>query len=238
MSGFFKVLSISLATGVFAAPASLSIRQEALPAQEPAAWDSGAVTQYPIHSSCNATQAHQLALGLNETILLADLAREHILRWGNSSETYQKYFGDLPPYEAIGAYEIIVNGDKGSVLFRCDNPDGNCAIEGTACVEVQFISGQRADHNCRLRRSLERFQRDRRDRHLRLELRDSSFAVADVRPWIYRRRVKDQHFLGLGPHAPAVPHPSDRRRVHRTFHRGPRRSDCSCRRRHNRVHPR
>ncbi|EXJ57858.1 uncharacterized protein A1O5_12416 [Cladophialophora psammophila CBS 110553] len=72
----------------------------------------------------------QLANGLNETVALAAHAAEHILRWGNQSEIYRKYFGDRPPYEAIGAYEIIANGDKRQMLFRCDNPDGNCDLEG------------------------------------------------------------------------------------------------------------
>jgi len=98
--------------------------------QNTVAWDAGAVSIYPIHSSCNSTQAAQINAGLNETILLAEHAKDHVLRWGNSSELYQKYFGKLPPYEIIGAYDQIVSGDKGSVLFRCDNPDNNCRLEG------------------------------------------------------------------------------------------------------------
>ncbi|OJJ40798.1 hypothetical protein ASPWEDRAFT_166859 [Aspergillus wentii DTO 134E9] len=93
-------------------------------------WDAGAVTQFPIHSSCNVTQRRQLELALNETIELADHAKAHILRWGNESDIYQKYFGNRPPFEAIGAFDIVVNGEKGDVLFRCDNPDHNCDLEG------------------------------------------------------------------------------------------------------------
>ncbi|KAG2414950.1 hypothetical protein HFD88_006138 [Aspergillus terreus] len=95
-----------------------------------AAWDAGAVTQYPIHASCNATQRHQIEVGLNETIALADHAKAHVLRWGNESAIYRKYFGDRPSFEAIGAYDMIVNADKKGVLFRCDNPDKNCDLEG------------------------------------------------------------------------------------------------------------
>ncbi|KAH1896927.1 hypothetical protein KXV57_001026 [Aspergillus fumigatus] len=93
-------------------------------------WDAGAVTSFPIHSSCNATQRRQIEAGLNEAVELARHAKAHILRWGNESEIYRKYFGNRPTMEAVGAYDVIVNGDKANVLFRCDNPDGNCALEG------------------------------------------------------------------------------------------------------------
>lgn len=94
-----------------------------------APWNAGAVNQFPIHSSCNATQRRQIELGLNETITLASHAKDHILRWRNESEIYKKYFGDRPSMEAIGAFDIVVNGDKKDILFRCDNPDGNCDNE-------------------------------------------------------------------------------------------------------------
>ncbi|KAJ5960057.1 uncharacterized protein N7479_007207 [Penicillium vulpinum] len=95
-------------------------------------WNAGAVNQFPIHPSCNATQRRQIEQGLNETIALAAHARDHILRWKNESEIYRKYFGDRPSMEAIGAFDIVVNGDRKDVLFRCDNPDGNCDLEGYA----------------------------------------------------------------------------------------------------------
>ncbi|RHZ65157.1 major allergen Asp F2 [Aspergillus thermomutatus] len=99
---------------------------------EPAffSWNAGAVTSYPIHSSCNTTQRRQIEAGLDEAIALAEHAKAHILRWGNESDIYRKYFGGRPSMEAIGAYDVVLNGDKGNVLFRCDNPDGNCALEG------------------------------------------------------------------------------------------------------------
>lgn len=89
-------------------------------------WNSNAVTEFPIHSSCNVTQHRQITQGLSETVELAAHARDHILRWGNESHIYRKYFGNRPSLEAIGAFDVVVNGDKGHVLFRCDDPDGNC----------------------------------------------------------------------------------------------------------------
>jgi len=124
---------ILAAATAFAAPTSVQLESRQQPApfqQELSAWNEGAVTAYPIHSSCNTTQRAQIAAGLNETILLAEHAKEHVLRWGNSSELYQKYFGELPPYEVVGALDLVVSGDKGNVLFRCDDPDDNCQQDG------------------------------------------------------------------------------------------------------------
>ena len=100
----------------------------------PPPWDSGTITEYPIHSSCNATQRLQIETGLNETIALAAHAKEHILRWGNESSLYRKYFGNRPSFEPIGIYELLGSGDKDSVLFRCDNPDGKCDNDGLSLI--------------------------------------------------------------------------------------------------------
>ncbi|KAI9711438.1 MAG: hypothetical protein M1812_007183 [Candelaria pacifica] len=115
------------ATGVLAAPAPfLHIRS----AKNPKPWDTGAVNLIPIHESCNDTETTLIRKGLNEAIQLAGHAKAHILRYGNSSATYRKYFGDAPSMDAIGSLDKIVGSDKGHVLFRCDNPDGNCALPG------------------------------------------------------------------------------------------------------------
>ncbi|KAL8959505.1 MAG: hypothetical protein Q9183_005622, partial [Haloplaca sp. 2 TL-2023] len=94
--------------------------------QDTAAWDAGATTDFVIHESCNATEVTQLRKGFADAVALADHAKQHILRFGNSSEHYRKYFGDAPSGEAIGYFDKVVNGDRANALFRCDNPDGNC----------------------------------------------------------------------------------------------------------------
>lgn len=104
------------------------------------AWDAGAVTEFPIHSSCNATEARQLRVGLAEAIELAEHAKEHVLRWGNRSEHYRKYFGNAPSGEVIGNLDKIVNGDKGGVVFRCDNPDGNCEQDGKLDLFISTVA--------------------------------------------------------------------------------------------------
>lgn len=126
-----KCLLLCLVSAVTAFPASLDIRssqrQPSLQSHTP--WDAGATTQFPIHSSCNATQRRQIEAGLNETVELAAHAKAHILRWGSESDIYTKYFGDRPSLEPIGAFDLVVNGNR-DVLFRCDNPDDKCQFEG------------------------------------------------------------------------------------------------------------
>ncbi|KAI0168661.1 hypothetical protein BJ166DRAFT_523012 [Pestalotiopsis sp. NC0098] len=94
------------------------------------AWNQGASTAWPIHESCNATERALLKRGLDEAAVLAAHARDHVLRFGNSSEFYQKYFGNASTGEVIGWFEKLVHGDRGAYKFRCDNPDGNCALDG------------------------------------------------------------------------------------------------------------
>ncbi|KAL4978711.1 putative peptidase family-domain-containing protein [Aspergillus desertorum] len=116
---------LALALALCAAPiAALPAQQTPLPLEEPIK------SPFPIHHSCNATEQRQLATALQDTVTLAQHAKDHILRWGNESSIYRKYFGDRPSLTAVGAYDIIINGNPDSILFRCDNPDGNCGLDG------------------------------------------------------------------------------------------------------------
>ena len=54
------------------------------------------MTQYEIHQSCNATETAILRQAITETEILAAHAKDHILRHGNSSSYYRKYFGNAP----------------------------------------------------------------------------------------------------------------------------------------------
>jgi hypothetical protein len=103
---------------------------EAASAPSSTAWDAGAVRDFTIHPSCNATQHSYIKNGLDETMTICRQARDHILRWGNSSAIYQKYFGEAPTGEPLGWFTKLVDGDKDGILFRCDNIDGNCGQEG------------------------------------------------------------------------------------------------------------
>ncbi|KAK1918061.1 hypothetical protein P3342_000779 [Pyrenophora teres f. teres] len=95
-------------------------------------WNAGAVQNFPIHASCNATQRIMLQKGLNEAVTIVSHARDHILRWGSSSAIYTKYFGKAPTGEALGWYTKLADGDKADILFRCDDIDGNCGQSGWA----------------------------------------------------------------------------------------------------------
>ena len=92
-------------------------------------WSKGAVNQYEIHQSCNATETAWLRQALTETEVLAAHARDHIQRFGNSSSFFTKYFGRSSTAEPAGWYDRLVNADKSGVLLRCDDPDLNCATQ-------------------------------------------------------------------------------------------------------------
>jgi hypothetical protein len=136
-------------------------------AQAPAstAWNAGAVNEYPIHASCNATQRAYLKKGLAETATICRQARDHILRWGNESSIYQKYFGDAPTGEPLGWFSKLADGDKSGVLFRCDDIDNNCRQSGT----YRLIRKKEPVLTLnRMGRPLAWFQCHFRDSHLRL----------------------------------------------------------------------
>ncbi|KAG7664502.1 PRA1 [[Candida] subhashii] len=95
------------------------------------AWKQGWMKSFKIHESCNATQYNQLAAGLQDTIVVAQHARDHTLRYGRKSPFFKKYFGKkTPTAPVIGVFGIVADGDKSDLLFRCDDPDDKCRNEG------------------------------------------------------------------------------------------------------------
>lgn len=93
-------------------------------------WSSGWQTKYEIHQSCNSTLRAQLEDALDETVQLAVHARDHLLRFGQSSEFVQKYFGKNGSTAGpAGWFDRVAGADKTGVLFRCDDPDENCATQ-------------------------------------------------------------------------------------------------------------
>lgn len=92
-------------------------------------WSAEWVTEFPIHESCNSTLRNQLSEALAEAQQLAQHAKDHLLRWGHESEFVTKYFGDGNTATPIGWYERVISADKKGMLFRCDDPDKNCATQ-------------------------------------------------------------------------------------------------------------
>lgn len=92
-------------------------------------WSTKWETKYPIHHSCNATLRAQLEVALDETVQLAQHARDHLLRFGHKSEFVQRYFGNGSTAYPAGWYDRVVGADKTDVLFRCDDPDKNCETQ-------------------------------------------------------------------------------------------------------------
>ncbi|KAL3425037.1 hypothetical protein PVAG01_04318 [Phlyctema vagabunda] len=92
-------------------------------------WKAGYVSDFTIHSSCNATERHELTAALDETVVLARQAKEHILIQGNGSPIFQKYFGAGPTGPVIGWFDKIASGNRAGILFRCDDIDQNCETQ-------------------------------------------------------------------------------------------------------------
>lgn len=92
-----------------------------------------APSPFPIHSSCNITLHHQLSHALDETVQLAQQAKSHLLLHGLDSPLVQKYFGNYSTVAPIGWFDRVISANRGDMLFRCDDPDKNCATQdGTA----------------------------------------------------------------------------------------------------------
>ncbi|KFY24198.1 hypothetical protein V493_05390, partial [Pseudogymnoascus sp. VKM F-4281 (FW-2241)] len=92
-------------------------------------WSAGYVSDFVIHSSCNSTERHEIAAGLEQAVTIAQHAKEHILIHRNSSKVYQKYFGNGPTAPVIGWLDKIATANRAGVIFRCDDPDKNCATQ-------------------------------------------------------------------------------------------------------------
>lgn len=84
------------------------------------------MSQVQIHESCDAGQARFIQAGLDDMNTLAKHAYDRILKYGEHDEMYTKYFGNASSASAAGFYAQLLYGNKPGVLFRCDNPDGNC----------------------------------------------------------------------------------------------------------------
>ncbi|KAK4173417.1 putative allergen Asp f2-like protein [Triangularia setosa] len=91
---------------------------------------SSTTPAFPIHSSCNSTLSRQLTRAFDETIELASRARDHILQHGQTSPFVQKYFGtNSTTIAPLGVFSRVASADRGRMLFRCDDPDRNCATQ-------------------------------------------------------------------------------------------------------------
>lgn len=103
-----------------------------IPSATPYNWNDGMVDHYPIHQSCNATNRNQLVRAFEDLHEVATHAKNHILRFGNTSEIFIRYFGEAASAEPLGWFARVADGDKSNLLFRCDDIDGNCKNDGWA----------------------------------------------------------------------------------------------------------
>ena len=75
--------------------------------------------------------------------LLAEHARDHTLRFASKSPFFRKYFGnDTASAEVVGHFENVVDADKSSILFLCDDLDDKCKMMAGLVIEVPTIATQ------------------------------------------------------------------------------------------------
>ena len=121
-----EVISAQSVAAVAAAAAATAVPCGLVATSNSLACDS---TLFPIHGSCNITLRRQLERGLDETVQLARYAKRHLLLHGYESPFVGKYFGNSSTANAIGWYDRVVSANKTGMLFRCDDPDRNCATQ-------------------------------------------------------------------------------------------------------------
>ncbi|KAH7127415.1 putative peptidase domain-containing protein [Dactylonectria macrodidyma] len=132
-----STVALLLASGALASPlwareatvTSSQSSSQSTDVPETYSWSAGWTKSYTVHQSCNSTLRRQLTGGLDEAVQLAQHAKDHLLRFGHESEFVTKYFGNGSTSIPIGWYDRIINADKTGVLFRCDDPDKNCATQ-------------------------------------------------------------------------------------------------------------
>lgn len=68
------------------------------------------LADFPVHESCNASQALQIRSGLEDMNILLRSATNHLLRFGQNSDLFELYFGkDADPAIPLGYYTRILS---------------------------------------------------------------------------------------------------------------------------------
>lgn len=93
-------------------------------------WDVGATHEFPIHPSCNVSEVTQIRKAIDDMFVVAEHAIDHMLRYGNESAVFVKWFGNASTAEPIGWYNRLVRADRTGFQFRCDDPDDYCDEPG------------------------------------------------------------------------------------------------------------
>ncbi|VVT51196.1 uncharacterized protein SAPINGB_P003016 [Magnusiomyces paraingens] len=124
---FSSVSSSSSASASASASTSSASSAVASTAVSSYNWNDGFTPTISIRSSCNATNSNILSRALSDTIDVAQHARLHLLRYGNSSDIFPRYFGNASAAaEPLGWYDFLANGDKSGLVLRCDDVDDRC----------------------------------------------------------------------------------------------------------------
>ena len=82
------------------------------------------------HQSCNATNQRMLSSGLKDTLEVTAVTRDKLLANG-TDKFFKRWFGNSSVFTVIGTLEYVIESGKSDVLYRCDDPSGDCAVHST-----------------------------------------------------------------------------------------------------------
>ncbi|BEI80817.1 hypothetical protein CcaverHIS002_0113460 [Cutaneotrichosporon cavernicola] len=119
---FNFLFTISAATAALGAPLERLARRDM----------KSFVEDIAIHESCTPPQHRMIGQGLKEALEVAAFAKDYIATNGPSDPVFKLYFGEKKEAypAAMGAYDVLLDSNKDGLLFRCDDPDGNCHQPG------------------------------------------------------------------------------------------------------------
>ncbi|GMF38003.1 unnamed protein product [[Candida] boidinii] len=80
-----------------------------------------------IYHTCNSTTARMINAGLKDSLEVSSYAKKRLLEYGSEDEIYQRWFGNGSIFTVVGVLDWLVESNKDSLLYRCDDIDGQCA---------------------------------------------------------------------------------------------------------------
>lgn len=218
LTSIVLLASTTLASPLAARQAMVTVTQT-VTSPQPTPWNDGAVTTYPIHNSCNATLRAQLERGLSEAVKLAQHAKEHLLFWGHDSPFVTKYFGNESTATPIGWYERVISADRAGMLFRCDDPDRNCATQDSTCPLLWKILYEGLTM-CRLGRAPPRRKCYIRDSDMFSLFRDQTTTRSGLWTRLHSHQIAIEQLLGNRSSPPHSPCSQDQRECSGSLRRG------------------
>lgn len=126
---FISITALQAAKGALAAPTiyetNSSVALDEFAFSGVIGWSEPVFAE--IYHTCNSTNARMINAGLKDSLEVSSYAKKRLLEYGSEDEIYQRWFGDGSIYTVVGVLDWLVESNKDSLLYRCDDIDGQCA---------------------------------------------------------------------------------------------------------------